>query len=82
MALRHPHISNSQWFVDIAGKHIDEAAKSLPPEVVAAAQEGGRVRELNTTVQELAAMLKQDEAHGQANPNQKTDRSVIDLSVF
>ncbi|MEM7128797.1 MAG: BTAD domain-containing putative transcriptional regulator [Chloroflexota bacterium] len=58
LALMHPHIGNSQWYADIVGQYIDEAAQSLLPEVVLSAQERGRARELNATVQALVAALK------------------------
>jgi tetratricopeptide (TPR) repeat protein len=56
---RHPFVAHSRWLEDIAGKHIAAVARTLPPEVVTAAQERGRARDLQTTVtgllQELAA---------------------------
>jgi hypothetical protein len=57
LALKHPHISNSQWYADIVGRYIDEAAQNLPVEVVTAAQKRGRERELNPSIQELAAQM-------------------------
>jgi tetratricopeptide (TPR) repeat protein len=53
MASRYPFVANAQWFEDVAGRHIIAAAAILPPDVVAAAQERGRARDLQATVQEL-----------------------------
>jgi predicted ATPase/DNA-binding SARP family transcriptional activator len=53
LASRHPFVANSRWFEDVVGKHIAAAAATLPPEVVAAAQERGRARDLDVTVREL-----------------------------
>ena len=47
LASRHPFVANSRWFEDVAGKHIAAVAATLPPEVVAAAQERGRARDLD-----------------------------------
>jgi hypothetical protein len=46
-------VANSRWFEDVAGRHIAAAAAPLPPDVVAAAQERGRARDLDATVAEL-----------------------------
>ena len=54
LASGFPHVANSRWFEDVAGKHITAAAAALPPDVVAAAQERGRARELWATAEELA----------------------------
>jgi predicted ATPase/DNA-binding SARP family transcriptional activator len=58
LASRHPHVANSRWFEDVAGRHITAAAETLPPDAVAAAQERGRARDLEATVQELLAELE------------------------
>jgi tetratricopeptide (TPR) repeat protein len=58
LASRYPFVANSRWFEDIAGQHIAAAAAALPPEVVAAAQERGRARDLWATVEELLAELE------------------------
>lgn len=50
-------MAKSCWFEDVAGKHIAAVAATLPPEVVAAAQERGRARGLEVTVVELLAEL-------------------------
>ena len=57
LALTQPHVRNNQWYADVVGKHIDEAAKNLPPEVVTAAQKRGRVRDLRETIQELTDLV-------------------------
>ena len=51
---------NSRWFYDVAGKHIDTVAATLPTEMVKAAQERGSKRDLNITMQELMKELKTD----------------------
>jgi len=61
LASRYPYVANSRWFEDVAGRHIASAASTLPPEVVEAAQERGRVRNLEATIAEL---LKELEASG------------------
>jgi predicted ATPase/DNA-binding SARP family transcriptional activator len=50
-------VANSRWFEDVAGRHIAGVASSLPPEVVTAAQERGRARDLEATVKELVVEL-------------------------
>jgi tetratricopeptide (TPR) repeat protein len=47
------HIANSHWFEDVFGRHIAAIAATLPPDVVAAARERGRQRDLWATVEEL-----------------------------
>ena len=47
-----------RWFEDMAGQHIAAAAAHLPPEVVAAAQERGRQRNLWETAEELLAEIE------------------------
>jgi len=58
LASRYPCVTNSQWYEDIAGRHIAAVAATLPPEVVAAAQERGQARDLETTVAELLDELR------------------------
>jgi tetratricopeptide (TPR) repeat protein len=58
LASRYPVVANSRWFEDVAGKHIAAAAGALPPDVVAAAQERGRARDLDATVKELLTELE------------------------
>jgi DNA-binding SARP family transcriptional activator len=57
VASRHPFVANSRWLEDIAGKHIAAVASTLSPDVVAAAQERGRARDLRVTVMELLEEL-------------------------
>jgi hypothetical protein len=57
LASRYPFVSNAQWFEDVAGAHIAAVAATLPPDVVAAAQERGQARDLEATVKELLAEL-------------------------
>ncbi len=58
LASRYPLVANSRWFEDVAGRRIAAVAATLPPEVVAAAQERGRARDLEATVAELLAELE------------------------
>jgi tetratricopeptide (TPR) repeat protein len=60
LALRYPRIANSRWWDDVVGKHIAAAAATLPPDVVTAAQERGRARELDATMKELLVELEQE----------------------
>jgi len=58
LASRYGFVANSHWFEEVAGRHIAAVAAALPPEVVAAAQERGRARDLNATVAELLRGLQ------------------------
>jgi hypothetical protein len=58
LASRYGFVANSRWFEDVAGKHIAAVAANLPLEEVAAAQERGWARDLDTTVAELLAELE------------------------
>ena len=51
-------IADSVWYQDVFGQSLAGIAASLPPEVVAAAQERGRARDLEATVQELLLELE------------------------
>ena len=55
LSSRYGLVANSRWFEDVAGKQILAVAETLPPEVVAAAQERGRARDLWATAEELLA---------------------------
>jgi tetratricopeptide (TPR) repeat protein len=55
LASRYPFVANSAWFEEVIGRHISASAASLEPDVVAAAQERGRVRVLVDTLAELVA---------------------------
>ena len=57
LASRFGFVANSRWFEDVAGKHIAAVAATLPPEMVAAAQERGRARDLWATTEELLEEL-------------------------
>jgi hypothetical protein len=56
---RHAYVANSRWFEDMAGRHIAAVAATLPLEVVTAAQERGRARDLWATAEELLVELGQ-----------------------
>jgi hypothetical protein len=58
LASRYLMVANSQWFDDVVGVHITAVAATLPPDVVAAAQERGRARDLDATIAELLAELE------------------------
>lgn len=57
-ARQSPYIANSRWFEDIAGRYITERSASLPPAVVAEAQQRGQARQLWTTANELLTELR------------------------
>ena len=52
LATSHPLLATARWFEDIAGRYIAEASAGLAPELVSAAQDRGRARDLDRTVQE------------------------------
>jgi hypothetical protein len=58
LARTFPYVANSQWYEDVVGKPIAEAAGALPSEVVAAAKERGRSRDAWATVDELIAVFE------------------------
>jgi tetratricopeptide (TPR) repeat protein len=58
LASRHGFVANSRLWEDIAGRRLSALAATLPPDVVAAAQERGRTRDLWTTVEELLTELE------------------------
>ena len=51
-------VANSVWFEAVVGQHIAAAAEGLPPEVVEAARERGRERDLWEMARELLDELK------------------------
>jgi tetratricopeptide (TPR) repeat protein len=57
LASRYPLVGKSRWFDDVFGRHLAAVVATLPPDVVAAAQERGRARDIDTTVAELLAEL-------------------------
>jgi tetratricopeptide (TPR) repeat protein len=59
LAERYPFVGNSRWFEDIAGREIAEAADSLSPEVVTAAEERGKKRDIWETAKELLEELSE-----------------------
>jgi DNA-binding SARP family transcriptional activator/predicted ATPase len=61
LASRHGLVAQSRWFEDVAGRDIDAIAASLPPDVVAAAEERGRARDLEATAEGLLVELEQME---------------------
>ena len=54
LASRYPFVANSCWHELVFERHIAAIAATMPPDVVAAAQERGRVRDVHATVAELA----------------------------
>jgi predicted ATPase len=58
LASRYPHVAKSRFYDDIIGKHIAAVEATLPPDVVSAAQERGRARDLWETAKELLAELE------------------------
>ena len=52
LASRYPYVANSRWFEDVVGRQIAAVAETLPPEVVVAAQERGKARDLEATMAE------------------------------
>ena len=57
LAMTSPMLAKSTLIEDLAGKHITARAEVLPPEIVAAAQERGRQRDLWETTAELLAQF-------------------------
>jgi tetratricopeptide (TPR) repeat protein len=55
---KYPFAANSRWFYDVFGKHIEKAAESIPPDVVAAAKSRGRTLDLWETAKELLSELE------------------------
>ena len=53
LACTLPHVANSQWYEDVVGRPIAEAAEGLAPDVAAAARERGRARDMQATLDEL-----------------------------
>jgi tetratricopeptide (TPR) repeat protein len=53
LASTYGYVANSQWYEDVVGLPIAEAAAALPPEVVIAARERGRARDVQATLEEL-----------------------------
>ena len=58
LAKRYPYIARSRFYEDIVGRHIAVVAASLPPDVVTAARERGRARNIWATAEELAEKFR------------------------
>jgi tetratricopeptide (TPR) repeat protein len=57
LAKRYPWIAKSQWYQDVIEAPLNTLTDSLLPEVIATAQQRGRERDLEETVQELITEL-------------------------
>ncbi len=57
-AQQSPYMANSVWFEAVAGEEIAQAAVTLPPDVVAAAEARGQVQDLWSTANALLAELE------------------------
>jgi tetratricopeptide (TPR) repeat protein len=57
LASRHPFVSKSRWFEDVAGREISAIAATLPPNARAAVEERGRAQGLEATAAELLTEL-------------------------
>jgi predicted ATPase/DNA-binding SARP family transcriptional activator len=57
MAIQDPYISKSRFYEDIVGQHIAAVTATLPPDVVAAAQERGRALDWWQTAEALLREL-------------------------
>jgi hypothetical protein len=53
LACQHPGLAKARWFEDIYGRPIYARADRLPTEVLAAAKERGRARDLWQTADQL-----------------------------
>jgi hypothetical protein len=60
-----PHVANGQWYSDVIGKPIAEAADTLPAAVASAAKERGLARDLWATAEELLVELQGSTAETQ-----------------
>jgi predicted ATPase/DNA-binding SARP family transcriptional activator len=58
LASRYSFVAHSCWQDDVIKQTITAAAATLPPDVVTAAQERGRARDVKTTVKELVPELE------------------------
>jgi tetratricopeptide (TPR) repeat protein len=61
LASRHPMVGHSRYWEDVVGRHIAAVAAALPSDVVTAAQERGRARDLHATVAELLVELGEEQ---------------------
>ena len=46
LASRYPYVSGLHFFENVSGRHVSAVAATLPHEVVQAAQERGRARDM------------------------------------
>jgi tetratricopeptide (TPR) repeat protein len=71
LATRHPYVANSRWYKDVVASQLEAAAATLPPDVVTAAKERGRVRDLWATIEALPAEFKSSDDNGLTALRQK-----------
>ncbi len=57
LASRYPNVAHSNWFEDVAGRHITAIATALPRDVISAARTLGQNRDLDVTLAELFVEL-------------------------
>ncbi len=57
LASKYPFIATSRWCEDLFDRHIATVAATLPPDVVAAAQEQGKARNIWATAEDLLAEI-------------------------
>jgi len=60
LATCHPLVATARWFEDIAGRYVISASADLAPDLVSAAQNRGRARDLDRTVQEVMTELDKE----------------------
>jgi tetratricopeptide (TPR) repeat protein len=58
LASRCGFVAQSRWFHDVAGRHIDAVAASLPQDVVAAVEKRGRAEDVEATTEGLLEELE------------------------
>ena len=58
LVAQDPFVANSRWYEDVFGRHIAVIAETLPPKVVAAAENRGRTRDMEATVAELLTEIE------------------------
>lgn len=61
-ASNYRYVADSQWFYDVVGRHIEEAAALLSPEVATAAREHGRKLDPHEITKELLIELEANDA--------------------
>jgi tetratricopeptide (TPR) repeat protein len=55
---RYRRVANSHWFEDVVGKKIKSISSNLPLEIITAAENRGKKRDMQTTVRELIFELE------------------------